>query len=436
MSTLPESADGSRWPAMFRRGRDPVFVLNRRRRLLYANAAWERLTQSSLGEARGMTFTRRETGHALADLGRALAPPDDVLAGRATSARRPPPGRASGPPWWDVDFFPLTDADRLLGVIGRVRVAAGSAEPQRGPTPAAWGQLRHDVINRYTFAAWDSAVPAVRRAVAQARLVATTGTAAVILGEAGVGKRTLARTIHAAADRRELPFIGLDCGRLPAAAVRAVVSGPWGLRQADGAGLVYLNDPGALPLDLQVEIARRPGDRPPVIAGFAGDPRSALRAGRLAEELFESLAVVVIELPAVRHRAADWPRLLDDARQLVGSDAALAPDAAAALAAYGWPGNRAELATTLREAAGRATGGVIAVADLPAAVRAATEAAPARPAELPRLDDLLEQVEARMIRLALRRAKGNRSRAADLLGVWRPRLLRRIAALGIAPPEA
>jgi len=421
---------------MFRRGRDPVFVLNRRRRLLYANSAWERLAQSSLGEARGMTFTRRETGHALAELGRALAPPDDVLAGRAASARRPPPGRASGPPWWDVDFFPLTDEDRLLGIIGRIQVVDRADGAGRGPTPAAWGQLRHEAVNRFTFAAWESAVPAVRRAVMQARLVASSGTAAVILGEPGVGKRTLARTIHAATDRRERPFIGLDCARLPAAAVRAVVFGPWGFQSADRSGLMYLNEPAALPLDLQVEIARRPGDRLPLIAGLPSDPRRAVHEGRLAEELFETLAVVVIELPAVRQRLADWPRLLDDARQLVAPEVTLAPDAAAALAAYAWPGNRVELAATLRAAAARAADRVIALDDLPAPVRAASQAIPARPAELPRLDNLLEQVESRMIRLALRRSKGNRSRAADLLGVWRPRLLRRMAALGLAEPEA
>lgn len=436
MSTPPEPVEASRWPAMFRRGRDPVFILNRRRRLLYANAAWEKLTQTSLGEARGMTFTRRETGHALAELGRTLAPPDDVLAGRATNARRAPPGRASGPPWWDVDFFPLTDSDRLLGIIGRVLVVEAPTVGARGPLPAAWGQLQAEVSSRFTFAGWESATPAVRRAVAQARLVAASGTAAVLVGEPGTGKRTLARTIQGAAARRELPFVGLDCARLPPAAVRAVLAGPLGMAQAERVGLIYLANPAVLPLDLQIEIARQPGDRPQLLAGFPSDPRAAVQAGQLAEELFAALAVVVIELPAVRERPADWPRLLDDSLRLAAPGAAIAPDAAEALAAYAWPGNRVELMSTLREAAAKAPGGVIGLGDLPLVVRSTLQPAVPRPSELPRLDTLLEQVEARMIRLALRRAKGNRSKAADLLGVWRPRLLRRMSALGIGEPEA
>ena len=104
------------------------------------------------------------------------------------------------------------------------------------------------------------------------------------------------------------------------------------------------------------------------------------------------------------------------------------------LRAHRWPGNLRELHTLLLHAAENATAGRIDVAQLPLALRHAKLAAEAPPrpaAEQPPLDKVLEQVERRLIELALKRSGGNQSKAAEMLGVWRPRLIRRIKALGI-----
>jgi transcriptional regulator with PAS, ATPase and Fis domain len=107
--------------------------------------------------------------------------------------------------------------------------------------------------------------------------------------------------------------------------------------------------------------------------------------------------------------------------------------------AYAWPGNLRELFATLLRAGQRVETELIDAADLPLAVRQAKAAAdapaPRPPAALPPLDTVLEEVERRMIRLALERANGNKSKAAELLGIWRPRLLGRIKALGLDGPE-
>jgi DNA-binding NtrC family response regulator len=116
------------------------------------------------------------------------------------------------------------------------------------------------------------------------------------------------------------------------------------------------------------------------------------------------------------------------------SPATVTPEAAECLRAHRWPGNLCELHAVLMQASERATAGRIDVAHLPLALRHAKVAAeaPPRPArEEPSLDNVLEQVERRLIELALKRAGGNQSKAADMLGVWRPRLIRRIKALGI-----
>src|SRR5262249_29119665 len=122
--------------------------------------------------------------------------------------------------------------------------------------------------------------------------------------------------------------------------------------------------------------------------------------------------------------------------------AGLTPAAWELVREYRWPGNVLELYSTLVGCHSRVATDQIDVADLPASLRQAVRLeqtpAPSPGAPLP-LDKLLEQTERRLIELALHRARGNKSRAADLLAVWRPRLLRRMEALGIqqsAEPDA
>jgi DNA-binding NtrC family response regulator len=168
-------------------------------------------------------------------------------------------------------------------------------------------------------------------------------------------------------------------------------------------------------------------------------------------DLHAALGTVLIALPPLRARRGELPvlveRLLERAR--AGDDAAgespgstrrhatvlgLTPAAREVIERYPWPGNLRELYTVLTGARLRAHGERIDAADLPAYVRLAVRLeeipgpAPERP--LP-LDHLLEQAERRLIALALRLARGNRSRAAELLSIWRPRLQRRMEALGL-----
>jgi DNA-binding NtrC family response regulator len=138
----------------------------------------------------------------------------------------------------------------------------------------------------------------------------------------------------------------------------------------------------------------------------------------------------------LRLRLADLSRLADgvlhraaasSGRPVVG----LTPAALENLRTHSWPDNLDELDEVLRTAALRCDQPMIDVADLPLALREPPENVSPRES-FPRLDTLLEQVEARMIRLALDRAGGNKTKAAEALGIWRPRLIRRMEALGIA----
>ncbi|HEY1379170.1 MAG TPA: helix-turn-helix domain-containing protein [Gemmataceae bacterium] len=433
-----------RWHSLVPDTGEPVFVLNRRRRLLFANRAWEELTGQTTAAARGLTCTRRSSDRPLAALARTLCPPPDVMRGRSARVQRPAPGSASGPPWWAVEFLPLSGEDGVIGVVGKITASGPAAAAATPPMTEAWAAVRAQAADHYRLDALDAAGQPTL--AAQARLAAGSRCPVYLVGEPGAGKRWLARAIHHASDRRGLPFVALDCGHLPPAALRGVITPPVIDRGPDEIGTLYLHEPAALPREMQAELAERLADDaepgPRVIAGSAeaDDPKRPVFLGQMLPELYDALGVLVVPLPPLRARKDELPRLVDAllarAAPVFGRPVAgLTAEAWECVRAYPWPGNLRELYATLLRAGQRTTADRIGAADLSLAVQQAKAAADApapKPAdELPPLDRVLEEVERRMIRLALERAGGNQSKAAELLGVWRPRLIRRIKALGL-----
>jgi two-component system response regulator HydG len=196
-----------------------------------------------------------------------------------------------------------------------------------------------------------------------------------------------------------------------------------------------------LPLDVQArlcaDLAAPAADGPRVIAGASTVPEADVRAGRLLDELRCALGTLEIALPPLRDRLADLPPLAEQFLARCGSDGApgcagLAPEAWEAVRAYRWTGNLAEFYSVLLGASRHARGARIELADLPAYLRQAVrlEDAPGRspPRQIP-LKLLRDQVERRLIALALRMAKGNKSEAARLLAIERLSLLSRMKAL-------
>jgi hypothetical protein len=440
-----------RWQALFATAPEAAFLLDRRCRLLYVNPAWEKLTGVSAAEAAALVARRPRPsapGDAWPDvLQHALTPPAEALEGASARVRRLLPGLESRQ-WWEVDFLPLRREGGGFFLLGRIRVlpAAAGATP-RTPLPERLANLRQQAVERCTLATWASSeVSAVRRLMAQARLAAAVSVPVLLVGEAGVGKQALARAIHAKGPAREQAFAALDCRRLPPAFVAAVLFPEEGPGRLGPLGTVYLKDPEWLPRDMQLrlcewlaEAAEHPG-RPRLMAGSRCGLAQAVRSGRLLEDLACVLGTLVLEVPPLRERPADLPALVEQLLARANAEAAvratgLLPDAWEVVRAYSWPGNVAELYAALRLAQGRCQGERIAATDLPAAMRQAVRLAQIQggPPEKPLpLDHLLEQAERRLIELALRRAGGNMTKAAQALGIWRPRLLRRIKALKIA----
>jgi DNA-binding NtrC family response regulator len=196
-----------------------------------------------------------------------------------------------------------------------------------------------------------------------------------------------------------------------------------------------------LPRDLQERLAASLDTPVRLLATTALDPTSALESEQLRPELYFALTTLVVRLQPLRDRRNELPalaqHLLERANQREGRQkAGFSPQAISALMAYDWPGNLRELARVIDYAHTQpgGAGPLVAVEDLPASMRGHQGGGyppPTQPNPIKPLDELLTEVERRLIETALRQARGNKSRAAELLGISRPRLYRRIKELNL-----
>jgi DNA-binding NtrC family response regulator len=436
MPATPEPSDRrSSWQALLRDAAEPLFLLNRRRRLLYANPAWEKLTGLALSEARGQACRRRsarsEPGQQTLAL---LAPPPEALAGQPCSVRRRAPG-AAGVVWWDIAFFPWGGGDGPAAILGKIRPVAAPG-PAHAALPEKLMQLRQRDSQEYRLENLAGDGPLMQRLAEQVRLAAATALPVWIQGPPGSGKEWLARAIHHAAPRREAYFAGIAADRLPAGALAELLhEAPrrWHI------GTLYVKNPERLPREVQTLLlqALDAGEEAPrIIAGSSAVATSEIREGRLLPELHCRLSALSLQVPALIERLEDMPRLLERllprAREAAGGNAGASVTGVAAetielLRLHGWPGNLTELYEVLLSACGRATGERLEPGDLPFYLQQAP-----LPAEQPLpLDEVLEKVERRLIALALKLSQDNKTRAAELLAIWRPRLVRRMGQLGM-----
>jgi two-component system response regulator PilR (NtrC family) len=291
-----------------------------------------------------------------------------------------------------------------------------------------------------------------RRVLDLVQRVASARTTVLITGESGTGKERIARAIHDASDRRAKPFLVVNCGAIPDTLIEAelfghekgaftgATSSRLGLfREAEG-GTLLLDEIGELPPALQVKLLRvlqerkvrgvgAPSEVPVDVRVLAATNRNVeedVRSGRFRQDLYYRLNVIRIEVPPLRQRPEDIRPLaehflLRSAAEQNKDIRALAPDALRALEAYAFPGNVRELENIVERAVALATGQTIGLGDLPREVSGATaQPTPALvglPEEGCRLDDVLGEVERRLLLQALERAGGVRTQAAKYLGV-------------------
>ena len=298
--------------------------------------------------------------------------------------------------------------------------------------------------------------PPMQRVLDVARRVAQVDSTVLLTGESGVGKERIARFIHEESGRAGGPFVAINCGAVPESLLESELFGHVrgsftgatqdriGLFEAANSGTLLLDEIGEVPPAMQVKLLRalqerqirRVGEnrnRPVtarVIAATNRDLVKEIRAARFREDLYYRLRVVEIEIPPLRERRED---ILPLARLFV-ADAAVrtgrkvsgfTPAAAHQLLRYGWPGNVRELENTIERAVVLTSRGRIDIEDLPTevglAVPDALVATDVRP---------LADVEREYIKSVLRAVGGNRSQAAQKLGIGEATLYRKLKQFG------
>ena len=426
----PKGAASFGWRALFQASKTPVFVLGAARRLRYANPAWEHLAGVKLADTLGLVCSARRHGTPLAA---ALAPTPDALAGKPDKARRPAPPLVTGPPWWDVSFTPLAGDDgTVIGFVGSITVVGEPVPASARKIPAAVAAVRERHAGHFTFDLLAGPSPATERFVSQLRHAANSDAPVWLVGEPGAGKETAARVIHHAGTRREKAFLGIDCRGLQPFLIESLLFGHGGLADSGRVGTVFLKDPAALPRDLQQRIAELftegKAGGPRLVCGSNRTAAEDVTNGNLRPEFHTALSVLELRVPPLRDRKEDLPRLV--AHFLPGVVVELA--VFEVFAALPWPGNLRELRAVLLDAAPPT--GPLKRDHLPHELRVRAGLPAVSPKPPPKLDAVLEAVEKRLIRAALAKAGGNATKAADALGVFRTRLLRRIEALGLDRP--
>ncbi|MEI9942259.1 MAG: sigma-54 dependent transcriptional regulator [Pseudomonadota bacterium] len=283
-------------------------------------------------------------------------------------------------------------------------------------------------------------------------------TTVLVAGESGVGKELVARAIHHRSTRRGGPFVAVNCGAIPENLLESELFGHKkgaftdavhdrrGLfEEADG-GSLFLDEIGELPLALQVKLLRvleeekirRVGDVRDIkidvriITATHRDLLAETKAGRFREDLFYRLNVLPILVPPLRDRREDIPLLIDHfvARnnvRLGTSIRGLDTESRRLLFEYPWPGNVRELENTIERAMVLAEGDQIVAQDLPDRLREARDPVQMQLAsgELS-VKKTMRIVEEILIRRALQRTKGNRTRAAEVLEISHRALLYKI----------
>jgi two-component system response regulator PilR (NtrC family) len=300
--------------------------------------------------------------------------------------------------------------------------------------------------------------------------VADTRTNVLVCGESGTGKELVARAIHDQSERRDQPFVAVNCGAIPEnlleselfghvkGAFTGAVSNKAGLFETAHRGTLFLDEIGELPGTLQVKLLRVIQDKALRRVGGTSDHQIDVRivaatnrrleeevaAGRFREDLYYRLNVIQIALPPLRDRTEDIPLLVQHfvekyASELGKPAPAFSEAAMKRLLEYPFPGNVRELENMVERAVALSPGGTIGPESLPPSVLepAARGASAKLPGEGANLDTLVNEFERGLLREALRQSRGIKKRAAQLLGISFRSFRYRLEKLGMeeAPDE-
>jgi two-component system response regulator AtoC len=342
-----------------------------------------------------------------------------------------------------------TELKRMVSeAIGRRKLAAQGDEAAPKPGAQAVAQIV-------------GTTPAMLTVYKTVAHVAPTTATVLIVGESGTGKELVARAIHAKSPRATKSFVAINCGALPESILESELFGhergsftgasatKRGLFEEAKGGTLFLDEIGEISPKMQVQLLRvlqegeirRVGAAETikvdvrVVAATNRDLKAEVAAGRFREDLFFRLQVVTVHVPPLRERRGDIPLLIKHfvvrhADRLGRPTSRVAPEVFEMLAAYEFPGNVRELAHLIERAMLLAREGVITASDLPPEVTKSWTTQGAGAGSMGSLADdwpSLSVLERRYIDRVLSRTGGNKTRAAEVLGIDRRTLNRMFA---------
>ncbi len=326
--------------------------------------------------------------------------------------------------------------------------------------------LRQALQHADSFGALIGSSEVMRRVFEFISRIADAEVPVLVTGETGTGKELVARAVHERSRRLERPFVAINCAAIPASLLESGLFGHVkgaftdaksdrdGLFvQADG-GTLFLDEVGELPLELQPKLLRalQEGVVRPVggehevafdarlITATNRNLEAEVKAGRFREDLFYRIDVVRVDLPPLRHRGRDVLLLAQafidrlatrTRRALAGVDAVVAER----LLAYPWPGNVRELENCIERAVALAVNDQIVLADLPKKLREHRAHPPLPVGSDAATMPTLEEFEGRYIASVLKASGDNKTQAANILGIDRRTLYRRMERHGLSEDD-
>lgn len=446
-----------------------LIVLDETRRVIFFNAAAEKLTGYAAAEMLGAsceTLQQTFRGPAEPDVLAVLCPFEHLTGQWQDECEL---RRKDGTAVTVVRrACPVTDeAGQTIGTIQALMDISAIKQARSEIV-----QLREKVARLGQFGELIGTSHPMQKLFERIALAAETTASIVVTGPTGTGKELIARTLHDRSDRRDGPFLAVNCGALPEPLIEAELFGyvkgaftgatadrKGRFAQAHG-GTLLLDEIGELPAPAQVKLLRalQEGEITPVgqstpqhvdvriIAATNRDLREMVRRGTFREDLYYRLAVMTLHSPALRDRREDIPALVTHfigqfndryGRAIQHCD----PAAMRRLEGFDWPGNVRQLQHAIEHAfvVSGPDAGVIALQDLPEEILTppATQPDPASPAEptpaaAPASPPTSPQDEAQQVRDALDRTSGNKTQAARLLGITRAGLYKKLKRLGLS----
>ncbi len=306
--------------------------------------------------------------------------------------------------------------------------------------------------------------PAMQELLSQLAVVAPTRSTVLLLGESGTGKDLVAQTIHENSPRKDQNFLPLNCSALSPTLLESELFGyeagaftgagqrRLGKLEMAKRGTLFLDEIGEMPLEMQVKLLRfletreimRVGGNAPLrldvrlIAATNRDLAQAVSQGTFRTDLYYRLKVVTLRVPPLRQRTEDIPLLAWSFVEAFSDEhqkpiSRLEPELLATLAQHSWPGNVRELRNLMESLVIFSKGDTLRMEDLPAELRIDKRtASPDSTKEPPRFPDLnMDTIERQAVLQALERSRGNRQRAAELLGMGLRTLQKKLKEYGL-----